>query len=277
MIGGNPNVTEPGPLVIIGGHENKGRDPDILQRVMDMAGGRDAVIGVVPTASSDEVGMARLYAEVFSALGAERIERFMLADRSAADNPGLAQGLDRVTGVFFTGGDQLRITSTLGGTFFHRYLKKRHQAGAVVAGTSAGASIMSATMIVGGDAEATPARNTVQMAAGMGFWSGAVVDQHFSERGRIGRLLSALAQNPSVLGVGIDENTAIEVNLSTESFRVWGQSTVTVLDGQQVLATNASESEPDQPLALSHVLLHVLPKGWAYSWRQRAPIAAESP
>lgn len=269
-------MTEPGPLVIIGGHEDKEHDPDILKRVIDIAGGREAVIGVVPTASADETGLARLYAGVFSELGVERVERLMLADRRAADDPLLAQVLDRVTGVFFTGGDQLRITSTLGGTFFHRYLKKRHQAGAVVAGTSAGASMMSATMIVGGVAEETPARNTVQMAAGMGFWSAAVVDQHFSQRGRIGRLLSALAQNPTLLGVGIDENTAIEVNLSAESFVVLGQSTVTVLDGQEVVATNASESDPGQPLALSHVLLHVLPRGWAYSWRQREPIAARS-
>lgn len=263
--------TGEGPLIIIGGGEDKDGDATILRRVVHLAGGRHAIVGVVPTASSDGSKAAELYEAVFARLGVHRVEKLLLDTRQDAERTSLEEVLHRITGVFFTGGDQLRITSTLGGTLFHQILRERHARGLVVAGTSAGASMMSDTMIVEGDAEQTPTRNTVQMAVGMGFWPGAVIDQHFSQRGRIGRLLSALAQNPAVLGVGIDEDTAIEVDFSRSAFTVLGRSTVTVLDGHQIDATNASESQPGQPLALSHVLLHVLPYGWTFNWSTREP------
>jgi cyanophycinase len=266
----------PGPLVIIGGHEDKTGDAAILRRLVHLAGGRDAVIGVVPTASVQAARAVEEYRAVFGRLGVREVRALMLESRADADAREIPGRLAGLTALFFTGGDQLRITSTLGGTAFHQWAREQHRRGLVVAGTSAGASMMSDTMIVGGDADETPTRNTVQMAVGMGFWPGVVVDQHFSQRGRIGRLLSALAQNPAVLGVGIDENTAIEVDFRQRCFAVLGGSTVTVLDGRQIQRTNASESRPGQPLMLSHVLLHVLPKGWRYAWESREPSADQA-
>jgi cyanophycinase len=265
------NEDVPGPLVIIGGHEQKGRKPVILERLVHLAGGREAVVGLVPTASGQPGAAVDDYRQAFRALGVKAVPVLRLDTRADAEDPGVMVTLDSLSALFFTGGDQLRITSTLGGTTFHRRLRDAHRRGLVVAGTSAGASMMSDTMIVGGDADEAPTRNTVQLAVGMGFWPGTVIDQHFSQRGRIGRLLSALAQNPAVLAIGIDEDTAVEVDFRRQVFRVCGHATVTVLDGRAIVGTNASESRPLEPLMLSHVLLHVLPAGWEYSWKTREP------
>lgn len=262
-----------GSLVIIGGHEDKDRSAVILRRVLALAGGPAARIAVVPTASETPRAVGRPYVEVLSRLGAQAIEVLKLDSRAQAMDPRWPAKLAGATAVFFTGGDQLRITSTLGGSWFHRALAARQRAGLVVAGTSAGASMMTDTMIVEGAADQSPTRNTVHLAVGMGLWPGAVVDQHFSERGRIGRLLSAVAQNPSVLGVGIDENTAIEVDFADQCFKVLGEGTVTVLDGWGAGETNASESRPQEPLALTGVQLHVLAPAWAFRWSERRPVA----
>lgn len=264
---------QPGALVIIGGHEDKERPAVILARVLALAGGACARIAVVPTASETPRAAGRPYVEVLSRLGARTIEVLKLDRRAEAMDPSWPAKLARVTAVFFTGGDQLRITSTLGGSWFHRALAARQRDGLVVAGTSAGASMMTDTMIVEGAADQSPTRNTVHLAVGMGLWPGAVVDQHFSERGRIGRLLSAVAQNPAVLGVGIDENTAIEVDFGDRCFKVLGEGTVTVLDGWGAGETNASESRPQEPLALTAVQLHVLAPTWAFRWEERRPVA----
>ncbi|MDA8198458.1 MAG: cyanophycinase [Thermaerobacter sp.] len=268
-----PRSRHPGSLVIIGGHEDKERPAIILSRVLALAGGAAARIAVVPTASDTPRAAGRPYVEVLSRLGAHTIEVLKLRSRAQAMDPSWPAKLARATAVFFTGGDQLRITSTLGGSWFHRALAARQRAGLVVAGTSAGASMMTDTMIVEGAADQSPTRNTVHLAVGMGLWPGAVVDQHFSERGRIGRLLSAVAQNPAVLGVGIDENTAIEVDFGDRCFKVLGKGTVTVLDGWGAGETNASESRPQEPLALTAVQLHVLAPTWAFRWAERQPVA----
>jgi len=264
-------VGHQGRLIIIGGGEEKDGRAFILSRVVEAAGGPGAAIGVIPTASDDADAALAGYRDVFRRLGAGEVRGINIADRTAADDPSAVAALDAVSAVFFTGGDQLRITSALGGTSFHHRLLERHREGLLVAGTSAGASMMTDTMIVEGEAERAPTLNTVHLARGMGFWSGAVVDQHFSQRGRIGRLLAALAQNPEVLGVGIDENTAIEVEFHTQTFRVVGARTVTVLDGRQIVETNASESRPEEPLAVTGVLLHVLPAGFVFDWALRRP------
>lgn len=269
--------THQGRLIIIGGGEDKDGHASILARVVEAAGGRKAAIGVIPTASEAAEEAVAGYREVFERLGAKAVRGINLSDRREADDPGVVSALDEVSAVFFTGGDQLRITSALGGTAFHHRLLERHREGLLVAGTSAGASMMTDTMIVEGDAEQAPTLNTVHLARGMGFWSGAVVDQHFSQRGRIGRLLAALAQNPEVLGVGIDENTAIEVEFRTHTFRVAGSRTVTVLDGRQIVETNASESAPEEALAVTGVLLHVLPEGFSFDWDRRRPERVREP
>lgn len=258
--------------MIIGGHEDKKQAAVILHRVLALAGGRAARIAVVPTASETPRAAGRPYVDALTRLGAERVDVLALDTRAQAMDGGWPAKLAGLTAVFFTGGDQLRITSTLGGSVFHRALTARQRGGLVVAGTSAGASMMTDTMIVEGAADQSPTRNTVHLAVGMGLWPGAVVDQHFSERGRIGRLLSAVAQNPAVLGVGIDENTAIEVDFRDRCFKVLGAATVTVLDGWRIGATNASESRPQEALALTDVRLHVLAPAWAFRWAERKPV-----
>ncbi len=262
-----------GPLLLIGGKENKERDPEILERFVQLCsryGGPR--IGVVTTASVEGQALFNLYFRAFRRLGVPQIDALNVDRRVEASDPALDQRLGELTGIFFTGGDQLRITSTLGGSRFHQILLQRHRdAGLTVGGTSAGASMMSHTMIVEGDANESPTKNTVKMAAGMGLWNGTVIDQHFSQRGRIGRLLSAVAQNPDLLGIGLDENTAIEVRLEEAMLTVWGESTVTVADGRAIKDTNASESNDSQPLALTGVILHVLPKGYEMDLTTRTP------
>ncbi len=259
----------PGPLVVIGGAED--RQGRVLRSFVDLAGGPRAVIAVLATASGEPEGAERDYAHAFGHLGASRVLTIRVSSREDAADPTRLAEAEQATGFFFTGGDQLRITSTLGGTPFDAVLHHRHREGAVVAGTSAGASAMSETMIVAGDSDDAPKRCTIKMAPGMGFLEGTVVDQHFAQRGRLGRLLAALAQNPKVLGLGVDEDTAVVV-LPDRTLHVIGSQTVTVLDGRGIRSTNASESLPDEPLALTDVLLHVLPDGYGFDLASRRPL-----
>ncbi|MCY0880085.1 MAG: cyanophycinase [Firmicutes bacterium] len=260
--------------MIIGGNEDKDGERVILTRVAELTArsARPNALGIVATASHEGRAAFLQYSRIFQALGVDEVWDLTVQAREAANRPELLERLRRCATLFFTGGDQLRVTSVLGGTRFHHVLLEEHRRGLAVAGTSAGASMMSDTMIVMGDAEEAPTKNTVHMAPGMGLWVGAVIDQHFSQRGRLGRLLSALAQNPGILGVGLDEDTAIEVSLDDQALTVWGSRTVTLLDGSQVMHTNASESRADRPLAITGVRLHVLPHGYAFDLSTRTPM-----
>jgi cyanophycinase len=263
-----------GPLVIIGGNEDKSGPQVILRRLVRLvrSSSRPPAIGIITTASHEHEQAYAQYAAVFDRLGIRTVQDLSLTSRAAACDPDLCEKISRLAALFFTGGDQLRSSSLLGGTLFHRTLLAEHGRGLVVAGTSAGASMMSDTMIVAGDAEQAPTRNTVEMAPGMGLWPGTVIDQHFSQRGRIGRLLSALAQNPGILAIGLDEDTAIAVHCDAGFLEVVGSRTVTILDGRPVEQTNASESTPRQPLALTYVTLHVLPHGYGFDVIRRRPV-----
>lgn len=260
-----------GRLVIIGGHEDKDGECEILREVVRLAGGRDARLIVITSASEAGAEAGAIYRRAFLGLGAASVEALHLATREEANRPGLPADLEGTTGVFFTGGDQLRITSTLGGTVFDRALHRLYEAGVVIAGTSAGASAMSSTMIVDGAADDTPSRVAVAMAPGMGLLSEVVIDQHFAQRGRIGRLLSAVAQNPHILGVGLDEDTAVVVEQDA-TFSVIGSGTATVVDGWELEHSNATESDRDQPLALLRVVLHVLAKGYRFDLTTRRAV-----
>ncbi|MBE3589747.1 MAG: cyanophycinase [Firmicutes bacterium] len=271
--GHSKRVTPPGPLVIIGGHEHKRRDREILERFARLCGGRGAAVAVLGVASERPRAVEEAYRPALEDLGL-RVAFLELADRPAAQDEAAARRVEEADGLFFTGGDQLRITSLLGGTRVDAAVRARWQAGAPLAGTSAGASALSSTMIVGGDGDATPARNTIEMAPGLGLLPNSVIDQHFAQRGRIGRLLSALAQNPAVLGIGVDEDTAFIVGADGVC-EVAGSRTVTVLDGTQVSATNASELGGDEALAVTDMRLHVLPAGWRFDLHRRRPLPPE--
>jgi cyanophycinase len=256
-----------GTLVIIGGAEDKTGECEILREFFSLAGGRKSRLNVLSTASEDpEAGDQ--YRRIFLDMGAEEVRVLAVQNRKEANQAQFFRFFDDNSGIFFTGGDQLRITGILGGSILGTALHRAYVTGAIVAGTSAGASAMSETMLVGGLDDATPKKEIIRMAPGLGLLNGVVVDQHFAQRGRIGRLLAAVAHNPYILGVGIDEDTAIVVRESG-SFKVIGSGAVTVIDGKQVSHSNVSESDSDQSLALTDVCLHLLARDYGFHLKER--------
>ena len=197
-----------GTVIIIGGAEDKVRDRVILSRFVALAGGKDAKIAVISTASSLGPEAGARYREIFSDLGVKTIRPIHAMTRPQANDEAAALALRDTTGIFMTGGNQLRLSSTIGGTNLANAVLERFRDGAVVAGTSAGASAMSSHMIAFGSSGATPKHRMATIAAGLGVLPGVIVDQHFQQRNRLGRLLSLIALNPSLLGLGVDEDTA---------------------------------------------------------------------
>lgn len=264
-----------GKLLIIGGNEDKSGDCTILREFVALSGGRDSCIAVMTTATQlpDEVGQE--YRAIFWDMGARVVDVINVEKRCGSFDDSLVRRFRDYSGVFFTGGDQLRLTSILGGSKIDEAIRDCYRRGGVIAGTSAGASVMSHTMIVGGDSSDTPKKSATTLAEGMGLLDKVVIDQHFAQRGRINRLLAVIAQNPNVLGVGIDEDTALVVETG-DFCRVIGSQTVTVLDGRDILHSNISESSRLEPLALTNVLLHILPQGFGYDIRRRRAFAVSS-
>jgi cyanophycinase len=260
-----------GTLVIIGGAEDKKGDCEILQKVVELSGGHKAKLVVMTTATEQPEVVGKQYQGIFEKLGVSNIDILDIPSRETANDPEPEQILANATGIFFTGGDQLRITTMLGGTRLDKALHDAYLRGLVIAGTSAGASVMSRTMIVEGDSDDSAKKNTLNLAPGMGLLNDVVIDQHFAQRGRINRLISAVAQNPYTLGVGIDEDTAIVVS-PDNTFEVVGSQSVTVVDGRWITHTNVSEAEQDQVLAVTGVNLHILPKGYRFEMEQRQVI-----
>jgi len=256
-----------GRLLIIGGAEDKKGECKILKRFIQEAGGKESSVVVLTAATELPEQVGAEYKELFERLGAAQVKVLDIDERTAANQDGVVKDLERATGIFFTGGDQLRITGILGGTRLGRTLHRLYQRGVIIAGTSAGASAMSDTMIVGGEA-GTPKKDILTMAPGLGLLHSVVVDQHFAQRGRIGRLLAAIAQNPNVLGIGIDEDTSILV-YADGHFTVVGSQTVTVVDASTTMASNVSEISPGQALVLTPVAMHVLSDGYCFDLRKR--------
>ncbi len=263
-----------GRLLIIGGAEDRQGECRILGEFVALAGGPEARLVVIAAASREGPALGREYSLLFRELGARAVDTIYVESRQEANVARLVKVLARASGVFFTGGDQLRLTSLLGGTLVERGVRKAYEGGAIIAGTSAGASAMSDTMIVEGPSDDPPQRCTLKMAPGFRLLREVVVDQHFAQRGRLGRLLSVVAQNPYILGLGIDEDTAVVVE-PRGWFRVIGSYTATVIDGRSIGVSNVSETEPDAPLALTHVTMHVLPHGYGFDLRNRLPLQPE--
>lgn len=260
-----------GSLIIIGGAEDKQADKTILKTVLAASGGERASVALVTTATNSPEEAGKQYVQLFDELGARYVEAVYIADRTAANDGKALQILEKASCIFFVGGDQLRISSILGGTEVHRMVHEAYQAGKVIAGTSAGASMMSEVMVVEGKDEEAPRKCTLKMAPGMALLDGVIIDQHFNQRGRIGRLLAAVAQNPNILGIGIDEDTAMVVNPDLE-FIVEGSGVITVVDGRDIKYTNISEQYPNDPLAITNVKIHVLPKGYGFNLANKVEI-----
>jgi cyanophycinase len=256
-----------GTVIVIGGAEDKVRDRLILGRFVALAGGPDATIAVISTASSMGTETGERYRTVFTELGAQHVTPLHAMTRTQANDETAALAVRDASGVFLTGGNQLRLSSTIGGTRLADAILTRFQDGATVAGTSAGASAMSSHMIAFGASGATPKHRMAQIAAGLGLLPGVIVDQHFQQRNRLGRLLSLIAQNPSLLGLGVDEDTAGVVG-PDGVLEVIGRGSVTVVDGA-ASETDAWEIRGHRPLMISGVVLHSLPAGYRFDLRRR--------
>lgn len=264
-----------GQLVIIGGAEDKEGDCIILREFVRRAGGINARIVVMTVATELPREVGDNYIRVFERLGVQDVRIVDTVERDDASSSTYLEAIEKATGVFFTGGNQARITSILKGTEIDKLLHKRLSEGLVIGGTSAGAAMMPDMMIVEGDSETNPRIEIVEMEPGMGFLPGVVIDQHFLQRGRIGRLLSAVTQQQVVLGFGIDENTAVVV--SNNQFEVVGEGAVTVVDLAEMTHTNLGQILKDEDLALCGVKLHILPHGYRFDMRSRSPILAGTP
>lgn len=256
-----------GPLVVIGGAEAKLRRATVLRRFVALAGGTGARLVVVPTASSVEPEMVEVYSDAFRKLGAASVSSVRPTGRRDADDPVAASALRDCTGVFMTGGNQLKLAQWVVGTALGDAIVAAHRRGAVVGGTSAGASMMSTHMISQGDEGVTPRQRSSQLTVGLGVLDGVVVDQHFDQRNRFGRLMSVVATSPSLLGVGIDENTAAVVT-EQRWLEVVGSGSVFVLDAHHAVS-DAHEARRGAPLLLSGAVVHTLPSGARFDLQRR--------
>jgi cyanophycinase len=252
-----------GNLVIIGGHEDKQHDMAILKRFVELSGGAQARIVVITAASTVAEHMWEMYDRAFADLGVSRHVHLHLRSRQDANNEEHIRDVVDATGIFMTGGDQKRLLAIIGGTALdaemHAALKLR---GACIGGTSAGASAMSGHMLATGRVELHPEKGSVSLGAGLGFLHKVVVDQHFSERQRLSRLLSVVAQNPYLQGIGIDEDTALVVERGI-GIEVLGQGAVTIVDGR-AMETNIAEIANNETPEMIDVRLHLLPSGSKY-------------
>ncbi|KAJ53295.1 cyanophycinase [Clostridium tetanomorphum] len=259
-----------GDLIIIGGAEDKKGDKSILKEVCGRIDKKkdELVIATVASGVPEELGIQ--YKNIFQNLGVKNVSILNVRERKDAfDNYNL-ELIKKASVVFFTGGDQLRITSLLGGTDLYKMMNERYEDGCTYVGTSAGASAMSDTMIVTGPEEESPKKCTLKMAPGLGLIKGVIIDQHFAQRGRIGRLLVGIAENPQSIGIGIDEDTAIVVN-NEAKFKVLGSGAVYVIDGSKITDTNVSEQNQDEILSIFNIKMHVLKKDDKFDLNRRTP------
>jgi cyanophycinase len=259
--------TRQGTLVIIGGHEDRTGDRVILREVARLLPGGKLVLATLASEQPEEY-MAE-YRRAFADLEIAELVELYVRDRSEALDKDKIGTLDDAAGVFFSGGDQLRISSQIGDTPIFKRIQELYARGGLIAGTSAGAAVMSETMLVSGTSSQSFRIGDLNMAPGLGLIGGVIIDSHFAEHGRIGRLLGAVAHNPRILGIGIDEDTAIVVEGTR--FRVIGSGAVYVVDGAGITCSNIAESEPDQVLSVHNLQLHVLSTGDAFDLARRRP------
>jgi cyanophycinase len=245
-------------LLIIGGAEDRVGPATLLRRFVRLAGGSRSRIVVIPTASSFQAEVATAYQTALGRLGVTRLSIVNPGSRADAHDPDAVRAVEEATGVFLSGGSQLRLSQFFPGTPLGAALHRAHADGTVIAGTSAGASIMSQFMISMGDEGTTPRQRTSQLTAGLGLVEGVIIDQHFAQRNRYGRLMSVVASSPHLLGIGIDEDTAIEV--CGDRFTVLGSGVVHVLDARTAV-TDFPDARRGAPMLVSGAVIHSLPAG----------------
>lgn len=255
----NGDGTARGFIIPIGGAERRVRDGAILHRFVELAGGRGARLVVMPTASRlADAGEA--YEAVFRAMRVAACTVVRLDERAQCSDPDVLAAIEDATGVFLTGGDQLRLSTLLGGTPVARLIRRRNAAGVPVAGTSAGASFLSEHMIARGQEGSTPRGGMVALAPGLGLTNRFVIDQHFRQRDRLGRLLTALAYNPFAIGLGLDEDTAGFYG-PDDRLEVVGSGAITIVDPSQLDHSSMDVARRGGPVSLIGIRLHILING----------------
>jgi cyanophycinase len=260
------SAAERGYLIPIGGAEKRRKSGEIHQRFVSLCGGENARILVIPTASQlDETGPE--YMGLFESMGA-RAKCMPVEEREECFSDELLEKLEECTGIFITGGNQLRLSTILGGTPVARSIRRRNAEGVHVAGTSAGAAIMSEHMIAGGRSGPSPRESGVELAPGLGLTNRAIIDQHFSQRGRMGRLLSALSFNPFICGMGIDENTAAFIDPQGD-LEVVGNGTITIIDPSDLRHSSMSYVRRAEAVSLLGLKLHILAAGAHFNMETR--------
>jgi cyanophycinase len=267
-----PEGHERGWIVPIGGAENKENDRHILERFVRVSGGDAANIVVIPTASRMHETGPR-YERLFADMGAAQVATMDFDTRRDCQEPGRLRRLEEATGIFFTGGNQLRLTTLLGGTPVAKLIRMRNAHGVAVGGTSAGASILSEHMIAFGDEGSAVVSGSVRLAPGLGLTNRFIIDQHFRERDRLGRLITALAYNPFAIGIGLDEDTAAFIG-PDETLEVEGSGGVTVVDGSEVSYSSISEVAEGQPVCVLGLRVHILTAGATFNLHTRQAAAS---
>jgi len=262
-----PDGETRGWIIPIGGAENKENDRHILERFVRVSGGRDADIVVIPTASRmNETGPR--YEKLFADIGAARVTVMDFDTRRDCQEPGRLRRLEEASGIFFTGGNQLRLSTLLGGTPVAKLIRLRNARGVAVGGTSAGASVLSEHMIAFGDEGASVISGSVRLAPGLGLTNRFIIDQHFRQRDRLGRLLTALAYNPFAVGIGLDEDTAAFIG-PDETVEVEGSGGVTIVDGADVSYSSMDAVSEGQPVCMLGLRLHILVAGATFNLHTR--------
>jgi cyanophycinase len=267
----NSNHADRGYIIPIGGAEEKFHNREILDRFVDICGGKDARIGIIPTASELE-DTGRNYEKLFRQIGVKHAQVLPFESREDCDASEYLDYIEKSDGVFLTGGNQLRLSTTLGGTAVAQLIRRRNAAGMHVAGTSAGAAFMPEHMIAGGMEGSTPSPDMVTMAPGLGLTNKFIIDQHFRQRDRLGRLLTALAYNPFAVGVGLDEDTAAFIQ-PNDDVEVVGSGGITFIDPSELSYSSMDKARRGEPVSLIGVKLHILVAGGRFKTasRQAAP------
>lgn len=263
--------TDRGYIIPIGGAEEKLDNPEILDRFVELCGGKSARIGIIPTASElDNTG--RNYEKLFRTLGIKHAKVLPFETRDDCENGEYLDYIEKSDGVFLTGGNQLRLSTTLGGTAVSQLIRRRNASGMHVAGTSAGAAFMPEHMIAGGFEGSTPSPDLVTMAPGLGLTNKFIIDQHFRQRDRLGRLLTALAYNPFAVGIGLDEDTAAFID-PTEKLEVVGSGGITIIDPTDLSYSSMDKAKRGEPVSLIGVKLHILVAGGRFDVASREAAA----
>jgi len=260
-----------GYIIPIGGAEEKFHNPEILDRFIDICGGKTARIAIIPTASELE-DTGRNYEKLFRKIGVQHAEVLNILTREDCQQTEFTDYIEKSDGVFMTGGNQLRLSTTLGGTPVAQLIRRKNATGMHVAGTSAGAAFMPEHMIAGGSEGSTPSPDMVTMAPGLGLTNNFIIDQHFRERDRLGRLLTALAYNPFAVGIGLDEDTAAFIRPG-DDLEVVGSGGITIIDPSNLSYSSMDRAGRGEPVSLVDVKLHILISGGRFEIESRQAFA----